>query len=96
MSGAPQQLVLGPALFNIVVGDMDSGTECILCKFANDTKLCGMVDTLEGMDVFQRDLDRLERWARANLMKYNKAKVQGPTHGSEQSQAQIQAGRRMD
>ncbi|PKU39637.1 rna-directed dna polymerase from mobile element jockey-like [Limosa lapponica baueri] len=53
---------------------MDSGIECTLNKFANDTRLCGAVDMLEGRDAIQRDLDRLERRTHVNLMKFNQAK----------------------
>ncbi|GAB0179392.1 cAMP-dependent protein kinase inhibitor alpha [Grus japonensis] len=56
------------------VGNMDSGIECTLSKFITDTKLCGVVNTLEGRDAIQRDLDRLERWATVNCMKFSKAK----------------------
>ncbi|PKU45859.1 rna-directed dna polymerase from mobile element jockey-like [Limosa lapponica baueri] len=66
--------VLGPLLFNIFVGNMDSGIGCTLSKFANNTKLCGVVDMLKGRDAIQRDLGRLERWDHENLMKFNKAK----------------------
>ncbi|PKU30852.1 rna-directed dna polymerase from mobile element jockey-like [Limosa lapponica baueri] len=74
ISGVPQRSVLRPVLFNVFVGNMDSGIECTPSKFANDTKLCGVVNTLEGGDAIQRDLGRLEKWACANLMKFNQAK----------------------
>ncbi|KAK4825164.1 hypothetical protein QYF61_024553 [Mycteria americana] len=71
-----QGSVLVPMLFNIFINYLDDGAEC--SKFAGNTKLGGVSDTLEGCTAIQKDLNSLEKWADRNLMKFNKGKCKVP------------------
>ncbi|TRZ14349.1 hypothetical protein HGM15179_012747 [Zosterops borbonicus] len=55
-------------IFKISFGDMGSGIKGTLSRFTDSIRLCGAFNMLEGRDGIQRDLDRLESWASANLM----------------------------
>lgn len=54
-SGVSQDAVLRPALFDVFINHLDERIKCTLGQFAEDTKLGGCVDLLEGWKAPQRD-----------------------------------------
>ncbi|GAB0175520.1 hypothetical protein GRJ2_000017200 [Grus japonensis] len=55
---------------------LKKGLEGVVNKFADDTKLGGAVDSIEGGEALQRDLERLENWAITSHVRLNKGKCQ--------------------
>ncbi|KAJ7400654.1 rna-directed dna polymerase from mobile element jockey-like [Pitangus sulphuratus] len=62
----------------------------------DDAKLSAVVDTLEGRDAIQRDLDRFERWTCVNLCEVPEVQVLyltegNPKHGYRLGKEQIES-----
>ncbi|TRZ25750.1 hypothetical protein HGM15179_001336 [Zosterops borbonicus] len=81
VSGIPQESILGLVLLNLYINDLDKGIECILIKFAGDTKLGGVADTPEGCAAIHQDPDRLVGLGGEEPNEVQEEQVQEPALG---------------
>jgi len=64
ISGVPQGSVLGPRLFLIFININENGIESVLLKFADDTKIQGVVKNVVQPQLLQDDLSKLVNWSK--------------------------------
>jgi len=74
ISGVPQGSVLGPLLFLLFINDIDGGVVNKLLKFADDTKLVGIVSSECEVEQLRLDLQRLYDWSLDWQMLFNTEK----------------------
>ena len=71
LSGVPQGSVLGPLLFILFVNDLPEIVNGKVKMYADDTKL---YDNQKNSGSLQEDLDKLEKWSRKWLLRFNELK----------------------
>lgn len=89
----PSGVYIGTHISNIFIGNVDSGNECALSKFADDSRMSGVLDTLEGRNAIYKDLDRLDRCS-CEPHEVRQGKVQGqgkPNNGYRLGEQRIES-----
>merc|ERR1712120_73290 len=67
ISGVPQGAVLAAILFVIMISDIDENVKMgIIRCFADDTRVNRKIKTNEDIELMQKDLDTVNRWAEKN------------------------------
>ena len=74
VSGVPQGTVLGPLLFSLHTNDITADTESEIRLFADDCVCYREIKDTDDTFKLQRDIDRLENWARKWGMRFQPVK----------------------
>jgi hypothetical protein len=73
-SGVPQGSVLGPLLFVVFINDLPDNLSSLVKLYADDSKLIGIVDDIEGRLRLQADLELVVEWCERWGMRLNAEK----------------------
>ena len=85
LSGVPQGSVLGPLLFLVLIGDIDSDIlSSFVSSFADDTRLFRGISGVRDASSLQTDLEKVYQWAEDNNMLYNNKKFENLRYGPDQ------------
>ena len=85
LSGVPQGSVLGPLLFLVLIGDIDSEIlSSFVSSFADDTRLFRGITGVRDASSLQTDLEKVYQWAEDNNMLYNNKKFEALRYGPDQ------------
>ena len=77
ISGVPQDTVLGPLLYIIIMCDIHSGiTSSSMVGFADDTRLYYGISNVDDCAILQNDLNSIYEWASGNNIFFNAQKFQ--------------------
>ena len=77
ISGVPQGSVIGPLLFLILIGDIDSEVvSSFLSTFADDTRVSKGIADEADITRLQTDLNSIYQWTNDNNMKLNDSKLE--------------------
>ena len=81
-SGVPQGSVIGPLIFILMIGDIDSDIKySFLSSFADDTRLLKVIEDTIDTFKLQHDLNVVYKWAETNKMKLNGKKFEQLSFG---------------
>ena len=92
-SGVPQGSVLGPLLFLAFINDMPSNISTNCKLFADDSKIYGIVDSMENIQKLQDDLNKCYDWSKIWKMDFHPTKCKILHFGHKNGEHQYNIGK---